>query len=189
MQDELSPQSDQDERLHSLLKTWTVPEVRPSLDARVMASFRAHRPTAPFWKRFFSVSISVPVPVAAFIALMLISIPLLAWYRFNSLTREYTASLAAAAQTPSSDISEKKDDTLASAMKEPKEALMPQEVSAPQSSRSPKSALRVARLNSKPRTSGEMTASLPELDLTDFKPAAEIKVSVIRRNSDYENNN
>lgn len=183
MRDELDSQEDQDERLQSLLKLWAVPKPRPSLDIRVRASFRAHRPTTPLWKRFFAGSITVPVPVAGFAMLVLVSSILIAWHRLNNTAREYRSSPAATEQVTSPDGSEKKAAVTVPAMEEQKK------VSAPQSSRNPKSALRIARLNSKLRTSGEMTAYWTELDLTDFKPATEIKVSVIRRPSSYEKNN
>ena len=52
------------------LKTWDTPAVPASLDQRVFASYHEHLHRAPFWKRLFTASIRVPVPMAAAVALL-----------------------------------------------------------------------------------------------------------------------
>ena len=57
--------------LDQLLDSWKAPEPSPSLDARVRAGFAAKHPS--FWRRMWSMRISIPAPVFA-LALLVISI-------------------------------------------------------------------------------------------------------------------
>ena len=62
-----------DEKLQGLLRKWEAPVVPDGMDERVMAAYRRETGTAePFWKRWFTSSIRVPVPVALVVALLLI---------------------------------------------------------------------------------------------------------------------
>lgn len=74
------PQKDRE--LKRILTMWEAPEVPPSLDARMMASFRKEIARPPFWKRFFSSPVFVPMPLAAGMAacmagLLVLSVTLL----------------------------------------------------------------------------------------------------------------
>jgi hypothetical protein len=60
-----------DPALRRVLRLWEAPEVPPSLDERLTASFR--RETAPpWWRRLFRVSVPVPLPVAVAVLLLLL---------------------------------------------------------------------------------------------------------------------
>ena len=62
-----------DEKLQGLLRKWEAPVVPDGLDERVMKAYRRQAGTAePFWRRWFTSSIRVPVPVALVVALFLI---------------------------------------------------------------------------------------------------------------------
>ncbi|MCG6926903.1 MAG: hypothetical protein LJF30_16545 [Acidobacteria bacterium] len=62
-----------DEKLRAVLRQWEPPVVPEGMDERVMEAYRRERGTAePFWKRWLSTSIRVPVPVALVVALLLI---------------------------------------------------------------------------------------------------------------------
>jgi hypothetical protein len=65
---------ERDEALSRLLTQWTPPSVPESLDERVLASYRRQVSRAPFWRRLFTTSIRVPLPVAvAALILLLLS--------------------------------------------------------------------------------------------------------------------
>lgn len=56
--------------LTEALKTWQTPDVTPEFDRRVMEAYRQQVNRAPFWKRFFTSSIRVPMPIIAAQALL-----------------------------------------------------------------------------------------------------------------------
>ncbi len=56
---------ERDPALKSVLREWQTPDVPPALDARVLESYRRLRRPEPWWRRFFTSSIRVPLPVAA----------------------------------------------------------------------------------------------------------------------------
>jgi len=58
--------------LEDVLGAWGAPDVPPSLDRRVLASYRELTPGQPFWVRFFSATVRVPVPVAAAAVVLLL---------------------------------------------------------------------------------------------------------------------
>jgi hypothetical protein len=58
--------------LDDALGAWAAPDVPPSLDRRVLASFRELSPAQPFWVRFFTATVRVPVPVAAAAVVLLL---------------------------------------------------------------------------------------------------------------------
>jgi len=66
-----------DPRLRSLLREWQAPDVSRSLDARVLDSYRREVNRQPFWARFFTTSVRVPLPLAvAVMALLAIALAL-----------------------------------------------------------------------------------------------------------------
>jgi len=68
---------DRDQAVRSLLREWEAPEVPASLDARVLDSYRRKVNREPFWRRFFTASVRVPLPVAvAVMALLVIALAL-----------------------------------------------------------------------------------------------------------------
>ena len=60
-----------DPQLARLLEEWTVPALPDALDRRVLTSYRAQVGRAPLWKRFFTTSLRVPLPVAVAVLLIL----------------------------------------------------------------------------------------------------------------------
>jgi hypothetical protein len=54
------------------LQAWTAPDIPASLDRRVFASYHAQMNRAPFWQRFFTSSLRVPMPVVAAAGLLLL---------------------------------------------------------------------------------------------------------------------
>jgi hypothetical protein len=74
-----------DPALRRVLRLWEAPEVPPSLDERLTASFR--RETAPpWWRRLFGATVPVPLPVAVAVLLLLLATAAIA------LRRPVTAS-------------------------------------------------------------------------------------------------
>jgi hypothetical protein len=66
-----------DPELRSVLREWEAPEVPASLDARVLDSYRRKMNPEPFWRRFFTSSVRVPLPLAvAVMALLVIALTL-----------------------------------------------------------------------------------------------------------------
>jgi hypothetical protein len=62
-----------DEELRRVLRKWEAPVVPDGMDDRVVAAYRREAGRAePFWMRWFTSSIRVPVPVALVVALLLI---------------------------------------------------------------------------------------------------------------------
>jgi hypothetical protein len=49
--------------LSELLKSWEVPEVPNSLNRRVLADYRQHVNRVPFWKKIFTSSVRIPMPL------------------------------------------------------------------------------------------------------------------------------
>lgn len=56
--------------LTDVLKEWQAPNVAPSLDQRVLASYRQQVHRVPFWRRFFTTSIPVPLPLIVIQAML-----------------------------------------------------------------------------------------------------------------------
>ena len=62
-----------DEKLQQLLRKWEAPVVPDGLDERVLQAYRRQTGTKePLWKRLFTSSIRVPLPVAMMVALLLV---------------------------------------------------------------------------------------------------------------------
>ena len=60
--------------LSELLKSWEVPETPHSLNRRVLADYRQHVNRVPFWKKIFTSSVRIPMPlVLAQAALLLVA--------------------------------------------------------------------------------------------------------------------
>jgi hypothetical protein len=79
------------EDLQRLLGLWEAPEPSSSLDDRVLASFRRQVDVRPFWLRFFTSSIRVPLPVAVAALLLLLASALLAVRRPTQTLPEASA--------------------------------------------------------------------------------------------------
>jgi hypothetical protein len=61
-----------DPELGRLLEDWTVPALPDALDRRVLASYRTHAGLpVPLWRRFFTTSLRIPLPVAVVVLLAL----------------------------------------------------------------------------------------------------------------------
>lgn len=58
--------------IEAALQTWHAPRVPSSLDTRVLASYRQQLTRVPFWRRFFSTSIAVPLPLVVVQAILLV---------------------------------------------------------------------------------------------------------------------
>ena len=60
--------------LNELLKSWEVPEAPNSLNRRVLSDYRQHVNRVPFWKKIFTSSVQIPMPlVLAQAALLLVA--------------------------------------------------------------------------------------------------------------------
>jgi hypothetical protein len=55
---------ERDPELARVLQEWTVPPLPDTLDERVKALMQRRTPPRPLWRRLFTTSIRVPVPVA-----------------------------------------------------------------------------------------------------------------------------
>lgn len=56
--------------LTDVLKEWQAPDVSPSLNQRMLASYRQQVNRVPFWRRFFMTSIPVPLPLVVIQAML-----------------------------------------------------------------------------------------------------------------------
>ena len=62
-----------DEALRRLLAQWSASPVPDGMDDRMLAAYRRHAGGAqPWWKRFLTASVRVPLPVAVGVLLLLI---------------------------------------------------------------------------------------------------------------------
>lgn len=55
----------EDAKLKELLNTWQPPPISSALDEQIFASFKTEFARAPWWQRFFTASIRIPVPALA----------------------------------------------------------------------------------------------------------------------------
>lgn len=60
-----------DAELEQWLAAWQPPEVPARLDAEVRAAYRRAFPPRPWWRRWLTVSVRVPLPLAAAIGIVL----------------------------------------------------------------------------------------------------------------------
>lgn len=56
--------------LNEALKAWQPPDLPPALDQRILASYRQQMNRIPFWRRFFTTSVPVPLPLVIVQALL-----------------------------------------------------------------------------------------------------------------------
>jgi uncharacterized membrane protein YdfJ with MMPL/SSD domain len=73
-------QTERDEELQRLLARWSAPAVPEGMDERVLAAYRRHAGGQSLWKRFFTASVRVPLPVAvAALLLLIVTVALARW--------------------------------------------------------------------------------------------------------------
>ena len=89
----------EDPAMRRLLQLWEAPDLQPSLDERLMASFWRET-AAPWWRRLLRVSIPVPLPVAVAVLLLLLVTAAIALRRPAAISPE-VPQLAEAKQTAS----------------------------------------------------------------------------------------
>lgn len=78
----------EDRELKSLLCEWRAPEVTGSLDQRILSAYRRRFHHRPWWRRWLTASISLPVPVAAIAVLLLCATSYLAMRKAASYPLE-----------------------------------------------------------------------------------------------------
>jgi hypothetical protein len=78
----------EDRELKSLLCEWRAPEVTGSLDQRILTAYRLPFHHRPWWRRWLTGSISLPVPVAAIAVLLLCATSYLAMRKAASYPLE-----------------------------------------------------------------------------------------------------
>jgi hypothetical protein len=78
----------EDRELKSLLCEWRAPEVTGSLDQRILTAYRRQFHARPWWRRWLTGSISLPVPVAAMAVLLLCATSYLSMRRAASYPLE-----------------------------------------------------------------------------------------------------
>ncbi|HEV2705623.1 MAG TPA: hypothetical protein VGV59_06835 [Pyrinomonadaceae bacterium] len=84
-----------DDELSRLLHKWEAPDAPRATDARLLASFRRETAiAAPFRRRFWNASVSVPLPVAALAVLALLCITATLLVRPFRLSRETAGEVA-----------------------------------------------------------------------------------------------
>jgi hypothetical protein len=81
-------ESIEDRELKSLLREWRAPEVTGYLDQRILTAYRRQFHHKPWWRRWLTGSISLPVPVAAIAVLLLCATSYLAMRRAASYSLE-----------------------------------------------------------------------------------------------------
>ena len=64
---------ERDEPLEKLLARWSAPQVPEAMDERVLGAYRLWAgTTAPWWRRLFTASVRVPLPVAVGILMLFV---------------------------------------------------------------------------------------------------------------------
>ena len=96
MSEPLDHDVEPDPELSRLLREWTAPAVPDSLDERVKALFRQRAPRQPPWRRLFTASIRVPLPVA--LAVLAALVVALLWRSPEPAPRRESAESPAATQ-------------------------------------------------------------------------------------------
>jgi len=69
----LTGESATDRKLSGVLRQWEAPDVPVALDARVLESYRQRKGREPWWRRFFTTSVRVPLPLAVAAMLLLVA--------------------------------------------------------------------------------------------------------------------
>lgn len=64
MADETRNDPERDEPLSRVLQSWEPPGVPASLDERVLASYRRELGRTSLWRRLFTTSVRIPLPIA-----------------------------------------------------------------------------------------------------------------------------
>ena len=78
-----------DEALRRLLAQWSASPVPDGMDDRMLAAYRRHAGGAqPWWKRFLTASVRVPLPVAVGLLVLLIGAALVAGAVYYQTHRE-----------------------------------------------------------------------------------------------------
>jgi len=78
----------EDRELKNLLGEWSPPDIRSSLDQRILTSYRRQFLQKPLWRRWLTGSISLPAPVLVTAALLLCATSYLAARKATSYTLE-----------------------------------------------------------------------------------------------------
>jgi hypothetical protein len=60
-----------DPTLRSVLREWSIPGISGELDSRILDDYRHTVRREPLWRRFFSASVHVPLPVAVAVLMLL----------------------------------------------------------------------------------------------------------------------
>jgi hypothetical protein len=81
---------DEDRELKSLLGEWKTPEITSSLDQRIFKAYRRQVFDKPWWRRWLTGSINLPVPVAATAVVLLCGTSYLAMRKAASYPLEDT---------------------------------------------------------------------------------------------------
>lgn len=67
-----------DEELRRVLARWSASPLPEGIDGRMLAAYRRQTGGQPWWQRFFTASVRVPLPVAVGVLLLLIATAALA---------------------------------------------------------------------------------------------------------------
>jgi hypothetical protein len=152
----------EDRELKSLLCEWRAPEITGSLDPRILTAYRRQFHHRPWWRRWLTGSISLPVPVAAIAVLLLCATSYLAIRRATNYSVEVppVSAPVKVVEVPVPVIQEKLVTRVVYAKARPQKA---KESSAPDF------------LNSV-----DENKALAQADLTGFRPVSEIKIIVVK---------
>ena len=183
MQEEKTTEENEEQHLRDLLRLWDAPVPQRSLDARVLASFRNRQPRPGLWRRLLGFSIAVPAPVAV------VGLPILIASAF--LIGQYHGREARnpglIGPTTTVELSP------AAAAEEAAVAPLPPDKRAKESARrqrrDPDPRTAVARMQSILRPVNGAAAYRTDIDLAGFTPAAEVRMSIIRRPPSHDEKN
>jgi len=158
-----------DAELRELLGAWPAPALGDALRARLAESYRAHVAPAPRWRRLIAARVSVPLPVAACAAALVVSALALAALASKRPSGEASAAGAA----PAVKFVE---------VPVPHERVVERVVYVEREAR-PKNARRAT-----PRPAPDAreerdgpTSYFTGVDMAEFRPADEMKIRVIKR--------
>lgn len=170
-----------DPELRALLSSWEAPDTPAALDRRLLASFRAEQPGVvrpPLWRRALTSSVRIPLPVAGLCAVALITTSAVLALRPSRITLESTPLAPPPAATRLVEVPVVRERVVTRTVfvgKKERAARGKQRQGVITANATD------AAENSEERA-GEQTGYFTRVNMTEFQPAGEMKIRVIKGN-------
>lgn len=168
-----------DPELRALLSSWDAPEASGTLDRRLLASFRAEQQSIvrpPLWRRALTSSVRIPLPIAGVCAVALIATSAALALRPSRITFESTPLASPPAATRLVEVPVVRERVVTRTVfvgKKDRAARQKERQSVITANATD------AAENSEGRA-GEQTGYFTRVNMTEFQPAGEMKIRVIK---------